>query len=111
MLVFKLKPIGKKGQRSFRVIVQEGREKLHGLFAEDLGWYNPHTKKASLNKDRILYWKNVGAQPTVTTHNLFVSQGVISGAKLSAHKRAKKVEGAAADSSSQAEAVTQPKTP
>jgi len=70
MLSIKLKLIGKKGQRSFRVIVQEARSKLRGKFIEDLGWYNPHSNQFEIKKDRVLYWLKVGAQPTETVSQL-----------------------------------------
>lgn len=70
MVSIKLKLIGKKGQRSFRVIVQEARAKVRGKFIEDLGWYNPHSNKFEIKKDRVLYWLGVGAQPTATVSQL-----------------------------------------
>lgn len=70
MLSIKLKMIGKKGQRSFRLIVQEARAKLRGKFIEDLGWYNPHSNKFEFRKERVLYWLKVGAQPTETVSQL-----------------------------------------
>ena len=70
MLSIKLKLIGKKGQRSFRVIVQEARAKLGGKFVEDLGWYNPHSNKFEIKKDRVLHWLDAGAQPTETVSQL-----------------------------------------
>jgi len=64
MLAIKLKITGRKNQRTFRVIVQETREKLDGKNVEDLGWYNPHTNQFKVNKDRAEYWISNGAQPT-----------------------------------------------
>src|SRR5689334_21411328 len=66
MLAIRLKGIGKKYQRSFRVVLQETRSKLLGKFIEDLGWYNPHTNKLELNKERIQHWVGVGARPSMT---------------------------------------------
>jgi len=66
MLAIKLKPVGKKHQRSFRMVIQEVRSKLGGQSIEDLGWYNPHTNKFDVNSDRVSYWLGVGAQPTKT---------------------------------------------
>ena len=66
MLAIRLKGIGKKHQRSFRVVIQETRSKLLGKFIEDLGWYNPHTNKVELNKERIQHWIGVGARPSMT---------------------------------------------
>lgn len=70
MLSIKLKMIGKRGQRSFRVIIQEARSKLRGKFIEDLGWYNPHSNQFEVKKDRVLHWLKVGAQPTETVSQL-----------------------------------------
>lgn len=70
MLSIKLKMIGKKSQRSFRVIVQEARSKLRGKFIEDLGWYNPHSNQFEVKKNRVLYWLKVGARPTETVSQL-----------------------------------------
>jgi len=70
MLAIKLKMVGRKNQRTFRVIVQEARAKLGGKFVEDLGWYNPHTNQFKLNKTRVEYWVDNGAQPTDTAGRL-----------------------------------------
>jgi len=64
MLAIKLKMVGRRNQRTFRVIVQEARAKLGGKFVDDLGWYNPHTNQFKVNKDRVDYWIKSGAQPT-----------------------------------------------
>src|SRR3989338_3373481 len=70
MLMIKLKIVGRRNQRTFRVIVQEDREKLEGKFAEDLGWYNQKTSQFKLNKDRVAYWIGNGAKPTDSVANL-----------------------------------------
>jgi len=70
MLAIKLRTIGKKHQRSFRVVVQEKKAKLNGKFIEDLGWYNPHTNAHKIDAERTSYWVKVGAQPTKTVTDL-----------------------------------------
>lgn len=90
MLMLKLKKIGKKHQTTFRLIVDEKRHKLVGKNTEDLGWYNPHSKKLELNAERINYWMKVGAKPTDTVHNLLVKTGVIKDKKIAVHKQPKK---------------------
>jgi len=70
MLAIKFKRIGKKGQASFRVIVSERRSKINGRFLEDLGWFNPHTNKSTINIERVNYWIKNGAQPTTSVKNL-----------------------------------------
>ena len=91
MLKIKFKRIGKKHQASFRVIVDEKRHKMSGRNVEDVGWYDPRSKKSEVNKERILYWLGVGAKPTDTVWNFFVSAGVVSGKKRPANA-SKKVE-------------------
>jgi len=71
MLAIKLTGIGKKHQRSFRVVIQEKRSKLGGQAIEDLGWYNPRTNKFEVKNERVLYWLGVGAQPTKTVQEIF----------------------------------------
>ncbi len=71
MLAIKLQGAGKKHQRSFRFVVQERRSKLVGKSIEDLGWYNPHTNKSEINKDRAAHWIKVGAKPTMTVAQIF----------------------------------------
>lgn len=70
MIAIKLKTIGKKHQRSFRIVVQEKRSKLNGRFVEDLGWYNPRTSKFEVNNERARYWIGVGAKPTLTVSQI-----------------------------------------
>ena len=92
MLTIRLQRVGKKHQPSYRVVVSERRSKLGGPPIEDLGFYNPFTKEAKVSKDRIEHWKKVGAQCTPTVHNLCVTKGVITGAKMPVKLRKKKGE-------------------
>jgi len=90
MLAIKLRPVGKKKQRSFRIVVMEKRSKLVGKFIEDLGWYNPHTNESRVNNDRISYWIEKGAQPTDSIHNILVTKKAIEGSKIAVHAKNKK---------------------
>jgi small subunit ribosomal protein S16 len=94
MLAIKLRTIGKKHQRSFRVIVQESRAKVQGKFVEDLGWYNPHTNSFNLNTERMHYWIGVGAQPTKTVSDILKKTTTKKKEvkKESSEKKTKKVE-------------------
>ncbi len=86
MLAIKLKRIGKKKQAAFRIIVAEKREKMAGRYAEDLGYFNPHSNQFNINKEKTAHWIKVGAQPTDSVHNLLVKAGIIKGAKRPVHK-------------------------
>lgn len=92
MLAIKLQRRGKKHQPSFRLVVQEKRSKLNGDFIDDLGFYNPKSKEASIRNDRVQYWLSIGAKATPTVHNLLVKNGIIAGAKIPVHKHVRKEE-------------------
>jgi small subunit ribosomal protein S16 len=79
MLAIKLKLVGKKGQHSFRVIVQEKRTKLQGGTVDDLGWFNPHSNQIKLDQERLKHWIGNGAQPTESAQKIIDKVGVESG--------------------------------
>lgn len=81
MLAIKLQRIGKKHQPSYRLVVALKRSKMAGPPVEYLGSYNPRSKEVSFDKEKILYWISKGAEPTVTVHNLFIKNQIISGKK------------------------------
>ncbi len=87
MLAIKLQRKGKKKQPSYRLVVQEKRSKLGGLSVEDLGWYDPISKKFDINGERTKYWLKVGAKPTPTVNNLLINKKVIEGKKIPVHKK------------------------
>jgi len=85
-------PVGKKHQRSFRVVIDQSRHKLRGKNIEDLGWYNPHNNGFNLNNERIKHWLDNGAQPTDTVHNLLIRARILRGKKIPVHSVSKKKE-------------------
>ncbi|OGZ32564.1 MAG: 30S ribosomal protein S16 [Candidatus Niyogibacteria bacterium RIFCSPLOWO2_12_FULL_41_13] len=83
MLKIKLAKIGKKKERSFKLILTENRVKPSpSRYIEILGNYNPAKKTVSLDKERILHWISKGAQTSETVHNIFVKSGIIAGPKI-----------------------------
>jgi len=62
--------------------VAEKKSKMAAPPVEDLGSYNTFNKQATFKKDRVIYWVGVGAQPTITVHNLLVKGGVLKAKKL-----------------------------
>lgn len=70
MLVIRLKRIGKKHQPTYRVVVAEHSNAPSGAFVSDLGFYNPHTKTFTVNKDEVVKWMNNGAKPSNTIARL-----------------------------------------
>ena len=82
MLVIRFQRIGKKHQPSYRIAVAERRSKLGAPAVEDLGSYNPFSKKAALKADRIKHWLGVGAKASPTVHNLFVKEGIVNAPRV-----------------------------
>lgn len=89
MLAIKLQRIGKKHQPSYRLVVAEKRSKLNAPPVEDLGSWNPFTKKANFAGERVSHWLKSGAQPTPTVHNLLVKEGVLNAPKAKIKVKAK----------------------
>ncbi len=87
MLSIRLKRIGKKNQAAFRVVIGERRSKLKGDYTEDLGWYNPSTKKSEIKIDRVKYWLSVGAKLSDTVNNILIGSKQIEGKKMPKHKQ------------------------
>lgn len=90
MLAIKFSRKGKKNQPFFRIIVLEKHKDIHGDFLEDLGFYNPLTKKTFLNVKRVKHWLSCGAQPTGSVHNLLVKKGIIKAEKIKVTSMSKK---------------------
>lgn len=93
MLALKLARRGKKNQSFFKLIILEKHEDPLGDYLEDLGYWNPRTKKGEFKKERILYWLSKGAQMTTSVNNLLINQGLIKGEKRRASKKPKQKNG------------------
>jgi small subunit ribosomal protein S16 len=66
MVKIRLSRIGAKGQPYYRVVVVDSRRKRDTKVIETIGHYNPRTEPSSfdIKKDRLEYWRGVGAQLT-----------------------------------------------
>lgn len=62
-----------------------------GKAKETVGWSNPRAHTHALNKERVLYWLEKGAQASGTVHNMLIRDGVIKGAKVHVSPNVKKV--------------------
>lgn len=72
MLIIRSTRTGKKGERKFRVVVTERRNRRDGDFVEQIGWYEktkPENKK-EINMERYNYWVSKGARPSETVASL-----------------------------------------
>jgi len=74
----RLTRIGMKKAPYYRVVAADDRYPRDGRFLETLGSYNPRAKedkeKVQINMDRINYWLERGAQPSVTVRNILKAQ-------------------------------------
>ena len=90
MLTIKLARRRKRNQPFFRLVIMEKTKDPWGDFLEDLGYWNPLTKKSEFKKERILYWISKGAQLTDSANNLLINQEIIKGEKRKVTKIHKK---------------------
>ena len=70
MLKIRLKRMGRKKNPSYRLVVLENRTRRNGKPIEEVGFYNPITKKYWINSGKIDKWLKYGAKPTKTVFNL-----------------------------------------
>nr|YP_010277186.1 ribosomal protein S16 [Thalassionema nitzschioides]UHY40709.1 ribosomal protein S16 [Thalassionema nitzschioides] len=77
MLKLRLKRTGRKRSPSYRLVIIEHTTRRDGRPIEDVGFYNPITKKSSFNNEKISNWLKVGVQPTPTVLNLLKHEGII----------------------------------
>ena len=75
----RLRRIGKKKQPIYKVVAADSRSPRDGKFLEAIGLYNPLTDPSTIDikEDRVMYWLNVGAQPTDTVKSLLSQKGII----------------------------------
>lgn len=75
MIVIRLSRTGKRGERKFRIVVKEKRDRRDGKPIDSLGWYVKGIDKGgefnvTIDKDRLKYWLSVGAKPSPTVSKI-----------------------------------------
>lgn len=77
MLVIRMQRTGRKGHAMFRVVVQDSRRTpSSGKVVASLGSYDPHSKNLTLNKERVQFYLDHGAQPSDRVARLLKAEGV-----------------------------------
>ena len=86
MLSIRLTRMGAKKKPFYRIIVTEKRSKRDGRFVESVGYYNPCRNPADvkINRERINYWIERGAQPSDTVRSLIKRNAEPASAEASA---------------------------
>jgi len=70
-VVIRLSRMGKLGERKFRIVVKEKRDRRDGAFIESLGSFEKGKSGENLKKERFDYWLSVGARPSMTVAKIF----------------------------------------
>ncbi len=83
----RLRRLGRKKLPIWAFVAADVRSPRDGRYIEDLGRYYPLEEPAriELKDERVLYWLEVGAQPTETVRSLLSKQGIL----LALHLRRK----------------------
>ena len=78
----RLRRIGKNPKKRpyFRITVFDQRRGRDSKFIEELGFYNPLNAQVKINKERLDFWVNKGAQLSDTVKSL-VNEAITYGAK------------------------------
>jgi small subunit ribosomal protein S16 len=86
LLSIRLTRMGAKKKPFYRIIVTEKRSKRDGRFVESVGYYNPCRNPADIkiNRERINYWIERGAQPSDTVRSLIKRNAEPASAEASA---------------------------
>jgi len=81
MLTIRFQRAGRRNRPFFRLVVCEKTAPPKGKYIEKLGFYDPLTKERKVDKERVLYWIEKGADISDSAYNLLVKEGVIKGPK------------------------------
>jgi small subunit ribosomal protein S16 len=77
MLAIRMQRTGRKGHAMFRVVVQDARlTPTSGKVVALLGSYDPHSKAATLDKEKAATFLKNGAQPSDRAAMLLKQEGV-----------------------------------
>ena len=65
MLKIRLRQVGRKNRRMYRIVVADAASRRDGKYCECVGFYHPFLKdQTRVDGERIRYWMGVGAQLT-----------------------------------------------
>ena len=78
MLKLRLKRIGRKRLPSYRLVIMENTARRNGRPVEEVGYYDPLSKKYNFEIEKIQKWLNCGVQPTKTVVNLLKKANILN---------------------------------
>lgn len=80
MVKIRLQRFGTTKRPFYRIVAAEASQARDGRYLEIVGLYDP-TKKPTfvqIDKELVMKWLNVGAQPTDTVKSLLSKDGIIA---------------------------------
>lgn len=79
MIRIRLQKKGRRKRPIFHLVVADSKVARDGRIIEQVGRYDNVTEKKEvvLNEDRILYWLDIGAQPSDTVRKILRNEGVL----------------------------------
>ena len=81
MVKLRLQRYGSSKKPFYRIVAADALAKRDGRFLEIVGTYDPINKnkeeQVKLDKEKVLNWLNVGAQPTDTVKSLLKKAGLL----------------------------------
>lgn len=80
MVKIRLQRFGTTKRPFYRIVAAEATQKRDGRYLEIVGLYDPTKKPAfvQIDKELVMKWLNVGAQPTDTVKDLLSKDGIIA---------------------------------
>jgi small subunit ribosomal protein S16 len=77
VLNIRLSRVGRKHVYQYQIIVQEkAYSPKSGRYTEKIGYFDATTKSFTCDKERLLHWIGVGAQPTQRIVRLGLANGI-----------------------------------
>lgn len=77
MLKLRLKRIGRKRSPAYRLVIMENSARRDGRPVEEVGYYDPISKKSKFEVEKIQKWLNYGAKPTEIVSSLLKKAEII----------------------------------
>lgn len=77
MLKLRLKRTGRKRSPSYRLVIMENTSRRDGRPVDEVGYYDPISKKYKFESNKIKKWLSYGVQPTPTVFNLLKKAEII----------------------------------
>ncbi len=78
MLKLRLKRTGRKRSTSYRLVIMENTFRRDGRPIDEVGYYDPISKKSKFDTEKIKKWLNDGVKPTETVFYLLKKAEIIN---------------------------------